>query len=169
MHLKVNLGSAGGSCGFGDDTSIDKLEANGATTVGDNFLFKDVKVNGAFTFSTNAKGENLEVNGACSSKGLLKLSEKIIVNGKLSGDRIEGNEIEIAGGLESTETKGQYILIKRESRVRGKIVGREVIVEDDARVDHIVADKVKLGDDVKVNKLESSNVDAEDSAKFNLV
>ncbi|MCE7741601.1 MAG: hypothetical protein GOP50_04015 [Candidatus Heimdallarchaeota archaeon] len=159
--------SCGGSCGFGDDSKINKLEANGATKVGDNFQFKDVKVNGSFSFGIDAVGENLEVNGACSSKDNLKVLETIVVNGKLTGKHIEANKIEIAGGLECTEAKGQNILIQEDSRVRGKLVGGEVIVEDGARVDHIVADSVKLGDKVKVTRLESANIDAEDSAKYN--
>ena len=97
----------------------------------------------------------------------MKVLDTIIVNGKLTGDKIESKKIEIAGGLESQETKGEWILIQEDSRVRGKIIGGEVIVEDDARVDHIVADKVKLGNRAKVTKLESPNIDAEKSAKYN--
>ncbi|MHA1197876.1 MAG: hypothetical protein ACTSQF_00765 [Candidatus Heimdallarchaeaceae archaeon] len=159
--------TCGGSCAFGDESSINRLEANGATKVGDNFQFSNVVVNGAFTFGTDAVGETLQINGACASRGNLKVQESIVVNGKLNGEYIETTELEIVGGLECTEAKGQKILIQEDSRVRGKLVGGEVIVEDGARVDHIVADSVTLGNDVKVTKIESANIDAEDSAKYN--
>ena len=158
--------SVSGSCKIGDDSKIEKLGVSGSSKAGDNCKFVDIKVSGSLGLGADTIAENINVSGSCSSIGYLKLSEKLQVSGSLSGDEIEAGEIRISGSLNCEVAKADLINISRNSRVRGKLFGGTVIVEDLARVEDITADKVKLGRKVRAGVVEAGTIDADPSAKY---
>ena len=79
---------------------------------------------------------------------------------------LEANEIKVEGGLVAQETTAKSVYVGENSRVRGILKADTVEVDDGGRVDHIIANKVKLGEDTKIGKLEASDIDADPSAKY---
>ncbi|MHA2358132.1 MAG: hypothetical protein ACXABK_05140, partial [Candidatus Heimdallarchaeaceae archaeon] len=98
---------------------------------------------------------------------LLKIEQKLVVNGTLSGEEIESQELEVNGGISCRTARGELIKIGQDSRVRGKLIGGTVIVERGARVEDIEADTVELGPEVRARLVQASNIDADPSAKYN--
>ena len=158
--------SVSGSCKVGDDSKIEKLNVSGSAKTGDNAKFVDVKVSGSFGLGENVIAENITVSGSCSSSGYLKLSQKLIVSGSLSGEEIEADELDVSGGLSCEVAKANLIKIGRNSRVRGKLFGGIVIISEGARVEDITADEVELGDDVRAGTIEAGKINASPSAKY---
>ncbi len=164
--LRVPKASCNGSCRFGDNSQVNVLNINGATKVGSDFVFQTIKVNGAFNFDTNASGDTLTINGATQGEGLLKLNEKLSINGALHVDKVEADEVDIAGSFDGEEIKARFIHVSRNSRVKGTLIAEKVIVEDEARVENIIADDVELGEKVKALKVQAKNLNADPSAKY---
>ena len=158
--------SVSGSCKIGDDSKIEKLSVSGSSKSGDNCKFVNIKVSGSLGLGADNIAENINVSGSCSSVGYLKLSEKLQVSGSLTGDEIEAGEISVSGGLRCEVAKADLINISRNSRVRGKLFGGTVIIEDGARVEDITADKVELGRKVRAGVVEAGTIDADPSAKY---
>ena len=160
---KVNCN---GACGFGDESSIKNLTINGSTKVGDNFKFETIKVNGSFKIDGSAFGDELVVNGSTAADGDIKLEGNLEINGSVNAIKLQANEIKIDGGLTVEEASAKFIYVGDSSRVRGILKADTVELDDSARVDHIIANKVKLGADSKVGKLEAKEIDADPSARY---
>ena len=66
------------------------------------------------------------------------------------------------------EAKSVTITVESNSRVNATLIAEKVIVEEEARVDNIIADEVELGARARVLKVQAKELNADPTAKYKL-
>jgi len=135
-HIRLPAGSTGnhlsirGSVRFDGDTSCKDLKVTGVAKVGGGCSAETIDVYGKLDVSGPLNVSNeLRVFGATEVKQQIQCG-KLVLGGKLDAERVlVGDSAQIAGDL-GTEAglKAASIVVGRSSRVRGPLVGNDVLV-----------------------------------------
>ena len=160
----------GGRLNSEGDLKFNKIDVGGRVKIDGNAQGKEIKVGGKLKVSGKLKIEgDIRVGGKVEVDENLNV-DLIKVGGKIFAKRIEGKrEIETTV-LETLDgAKAPRIVINRGGKVRGPLMGEEIILKDKVKAEDIYADTVFLRKGCNVGKIFAREVSIESKTRVQRV